>query len=129
MGMTDRQKHTLDEAALDDLFAQMQDTAPAPSNALLARIIGDGMDHLPDATPTARAPEPAPRASVWAQLFASLGGWRGAGGLTVAACLGLWIGIADPSLATLTGGTDAALTEAELSFDIFDDFAYLVDES
>ncbi|MEY1556406.1 hypothetical protein AB3Y40_12305 [Yoonia sp. R2331] len=93
-----------DEALADAVLRDVACIAPAPDDALMARVMADA----------ARAPElkdHAARGSIWAQLVASVGGWPAAGGLALAGIAGLWVGVAPPAsiedaAAGLFGTTD-----------------------
>ena len=92
---------------LDDLFAEIRQVAPQPSEALMARIAADAATHMP-------RPEPAPQ-GIWATLWDGLGGWIGAGGLAAATVAGLWIGIAPPDgLADTASGLWGTTTSVAL---------------
>ncbi len=107
-----------DDTTLADFFAAARDAAPAPSDALIARILADAEAAMPRRAEGPARPGPEPRRGVLAWLGA-FGGWGGVGGLATATLAGLWFGYAglgDPvSLAAsvsaaLTGGGEAAET-------------------
>jgi len=91
---------------LDDLFSAARACAPAPSAALLARVLADAeaARPRPAAAPLRAAPaRPAPRRGPWSALAAALGGGGGIAGLATAAGAGLWLGLVQPvPLAGLT---------------------------
>ena len=104
---------------LDDLFAAARRVAPAPSDALMARVLAEAM--------AAQAPlRRATRPGLLAQLREALGGWPAVGGLATAGVAGLAIGLAAPAgLADLTAAllgqpADGYLVDPlpELDFDI-----------
>jgi hypothetical protein len=77
---------------LDDLFAQARETAPAPSDDLMARVLADaGM-----AQPVAGAPDVV-RPGLGARLLDMIGGWPAVSGLAAATVAGIWVGVAPPS--------------------------------
>lgn len=81
---------------LDDLFAQARAVAPAPSDALIARVLADAV--LP-----VQASAPIKAGGFWSGLMDTLGGWPAVGGLATATVAGIWVGIAPPaSVADLT---------------------------
>lgn len=90
-----------DMDALDDLFAQARADQPAPSDALLARIAADAVTWQPD-------PAPAPRRSLLAEFFETLGGWPALGGLATATVAGVYLGFVQPELLSTTGAAPAA---------------------
>lgn len=110
--MTDkRDDHSLDEA-LDSFFAAGRDTAPVPSADLVAAILADAAAE--QASAGAPAPDMPRRPGLWAGLLTSVGGWPGALGLTAAACAGILIGVAAPTLVdTLSGGVVGTANAAE----------------
>lgn len=95
-----------DDPDLTAFFAAARDRAPQPDPGLLARVMEDALATQAGlAQPSAQAAIGArlsrralPR---WRQLVALLGGWPALGGLALAGCAGLWIGISPP--AALTG--------------------------
>lgn len=101
-----------DDIGLEDLFAAARDAVPAPSGALMARVLADAEAAMPRAA--AAAGHRPRRLPGWLGAF---GGWGGLGGLATAAAAGLWFGYAgltDPaSLAAglIDGGTAQEATE------------------
>jgi hypothetical protein len=83
-------EHQTDDLDLAFAAARSEAMRPVPE-ALLARTLGDAEAEL--AWRKARTPA---RGGLRA-LLAGLGGWPGIGGLTTAAAVGLWIGVAMPS--------------------------------
>ena len=88
----------LTERELDALFAAARAHAPAPSEALMARILAEAEALMPAAAAAGpgEAP-PRPREAGAGRLraaLAALGGWRAVGGLATAAGAGVWIGMA-----------------------------------
>lgn len=98
---TDMQR---DEERLEALFAAARANPPAPSEALMARVLADAEVERPRdrrALPAARRAL-APRRAGW---LGALGGWRGLGGLVTATVAGLWVGYANiPAPATIGDG-------------------------
>ena len=83
------------------MFQAARDTAPQPSDDLLARLLADA---AAQAAPVA-APTAVPRRGVLAALLAAIGGWPAAAGLATAAVAGLMIGyVAPDALGDLSGG-------------------------
>ncbi|MDF0602888.1 hypothetical protein P1J78_19270 [Psychromarinibacter sp. C21-152] len=97
------EKRPLDEAELDRLFEAARSAAPAPSDALLARVMAEAEAEMPVAHV---APAPPARRRGWlAGLIAGVGGWPAAAGLVGAAVTGVAIGVASPqALERLSGG-------------------------
>ncbi len=107
MRMTD--KRPLSDAELDGLFAASRRAAPAPSDDLMARVLGDA------AEAAAPAAVPAPRRAGRRGLLAQIGGWPAAAGLAAAAVAGLAIGLWQPeALDDLTGGYLASAAGYEI---------------
>jgi hypothetical protein len=102
----------LDEAELEGLFAAARGSAPAPSEALMARILADADAAVP-APPPVAAPRarhaPRTRRGWLARALAGIGGWPAAAGLAAAAFTGLGLGIGAPEmLSELSGGVLSA---------------------
>ncbi len=85
------------DEGLDVFFAAARNSSPAPSPALLRRVMDDAMDvqGARHALPTGRATAKR-QPSLWVQLRDALGGWPALGGLAMAGVAGLAIGIAAP---------------------------------
>lgn len=112
-----------DDTRLADFFAAARSAAPAPSDALMARILADAEAAMPRGAeaPVRSGPEPRRWGGGGGLLdwFGAFGGWGGVGGLATATLAGLWFGYAgltDPASlaasvsAVLTGGGTAAET-------------------
>jgi hypothetical protein len=108
-----------DDTTLADFFAAARHAAPAPSDALIARILADAEAAMPRGAEGPVRPGPAPRRGGLLSWLGAFGGWGGVGGLATATLAGLWFGYAglsDPSSlaasvsAALTGGGTAAET-------------------
>lgn len=102
-----------DDRALDAFFDAARRTPPAPTDALLARVVADA------ASVQATAHAPAPRHRAMPRLRDLLGGWPAMAGLATAALAGLWIGTGLP--ARVTGADDAAYLvdiTPEMAFDL-----------
>lgn len=111
-----------DEIGLEAFFAAARRAAPAPSEALMARVLADAEETLPRpaadtaADRTAPSARPGPRVTGLRGLLGTFGGWGGLGGLATAALAGLWFGYAGPGdpasvAAMLTGGEAQETTE------------------
>jgi hypothetical protein len=118
--MTDRMDGQQDHDDLEDFFSAARRMSPAPSDALLARVLADAM--AAQVPVTVRVQRPG-----WlAQLRDALGGWPAVGGLATAGVVGLAVGIAAPAgLGDLTAAllgqpADGYLVDLmpELDFDI-----------
>jgi hypothetical protein len=83
---------TTDEDWLDRILTEAQAQQPAPSQALMARILLDA-DEAREAFGAATPPRPGTAVKAW---FDTLGGWLGVGGLAAAAAAGFWIGFLPP---------------------------------
>jgi hypothetical protein len=102
-----------DDRALDAFFDAARRTPPAPTDALLTRVMADA------ASVQAAARRPAPRRRALPRLRDVLGGWPAMAGLATAALAGLWSGTALPS--SVTGVDDAAYLvdiTPEMAFDL-----------
>ncbi|TCP60835.1 hypothetical protein EV663_1079 [Rhodovulum bhavnagarense] len=97
--MTERTEIT--DEALEALFQVGRDTGPAPSAALLARVMDDAMAEAGvRAAPLVvgkQTPTPATRRGVIGAMLSTLGGWPSMAGLASATVAGIWIGYADPA--------------------------------
>ncbi|MXU63842.1 hypothetical protein [Oceanomicrobium pacificus] len=90
-------KDMLSDAELDALLHAASQDRPEPGPDLMARLVADATDAMPD-RPVAAAPRRANgRSSAFAGFAAFIGGWRGAAALTACAVAGLWIGFTDPA--------------------------------
>ncbi|MCA0271379.1 MAG: hypothetical protein LCH69_04845 [Proteobacteria bacterium] len=86
------------DRGLEAFFAAGRDRAPAPSDALMARVLADAEAEMVRPAEVAVL-RPAARPSRLAAAIASIGGWAGLGGLATATAAGVWIGfagLADP---------------------------------
>jgi hypothetical protein len=103
---------------LDDLFAECRAETPAPSDALMARVLGDAQALQPDA-PGLAAPAPVPeRLTFWDML----GGWPALSGIAAAGVVGVWFGIS-PSAGIEDIASDVFGNTASVSFVAeYDDF-------
>jgi len=103
---------------IDDLLAQARGADPAPSDALMARVLADAA-----AVQAASAqPEPVPVQSLWDRAMDAIGGWPALSGLAAATVAGVWIGVAPP--ATVSDFT-AALVGDQVSVDLFSESEFL----
>lgn len=97
---------------VDDLLAQARGVAPAPSDALVARVLGDAAAVRAEVAATA----PAARPSLWTRAMDAIGGWPSLSGLAAATVAGVWIGAAPPAtVSDLTAG----LVGDEVSVSLF----------
>ena len=84
------------EAGLDDLFATARAARPAPSEALMARVLADALAEQPKAV--VAAPGPRPRGpGLWARLTWAFGGAGAVAGMGTAAVTGLFLGLVQPA--------------------------------
>ncbi len=95
--MTDHRQRPQDDDALEAFFAAAQRTTPAPSDALLARVMADALaaQEARQQVPARMRPQPF-RPGLLAQLREALGGWPAFGGLAAAGVTGLALGLAAP---------------------------------
>lgn len=105
------------DSDLDDLFAEARTRAPAPSDALMGRVMADAIAHQPQPVP------PRPAASVtpkgWSGWLAGLrGGMLAGAGMATATLAGVWIGFAQP--ASMVPVTDALWQPAFEEIDTVD---------
>ena len=109
-------ENDLNERDLDAVFAAARKHAPAPSEALMARVLADA-----EAAMVARhvpAPEMrrAPGRRRIAGVLGAIGGWGGIGGLATAVGAGVWIGVA--GLADPVAMVDGLFGSAPLSVEL-----------
>lgn len=125
MAMTDPDR---DDEFLEGFFRAARAARPAPSEALMARILADGEAEMPRAAEPQSGLQSEPDrlarpvgggdGGVLSWMGAAFGGWRGIGGLATATVAGLWLGyagLADTSM--LTGGLWSA-GEAEATVEL-----------
>ena len=102
---TEAQDALARERALDEAMNAWE--APAPSDALMARILGDAAEVSAAAPVAAAAPQAQPKKpGLFARIFGDMG-WRPAGAL--AACLAIAV------VATQTGQQPAGLEQTPLT--------------
>ena len=92
--MVNDRKDNGDDAGLDALFAQARDDGP--SNALMARVMGDA-----EAVQAQLAARPVvvpevPKPGLFALLAGAVGGWSAVSGITAAGVMGLAVGLYSP---------------------------------
>ena len=103
---------------LDDIFAQARDEMPVPSDALMARVLGDAAS----VQSAARALPTVAKQGLWARAMDAIGGWPALSGLAAATVAGVWIGVAPPaSVSAIT----ASLVGDEVSVDLFQTTSWL----
>lgn len=91
----DREDRFLD-ALLDEERRVRSGADPEVSVDLMARVLADA-ERVQSGFATAALPRAAPpRAGLWAQIGAALGGWPAVAGLAAASVCGLWLGISPP---------------------------------
>ena len=78
---------------LEGLFAEARTEMMRPSDDLMARVMADAIDAMPNASAPA-----APRHS--GGFLALIGGWPALAGLATATVAGVWIGFAAPDAVT-----------------------------
>lgn len=117
MSKTDRTM--LSDNALEEIFAAGRDATPAPSEALMARIMADADGEIAARAPV--APVRRPGLSLWGRIVSGLGGWPAVAGMVTATVAGIWIGFASPDqLNTLSGGLLLPDSETTVSYDLED---------
>lgn len=82
---------------LDDLFAAARADAPAPSGALMARVLADALAEQPRPVMPVPVAAPMRRGRVLSRLAALFGGAGALAGMGTAAVAGLLIGYVQPS--------------------------------
>lgn len=97
---------TQGQDGLDDLFAEARNTTPAPSEALMARVLADAIEMQPRAVVKV-APVMLRGPGFWARLSAVFGGAGALAGMGTAAMAGLFIGFVQPEGLSVLG--DAVL--------------------
>lgn len=93
--MTTKHEGMMTEAGLDDLFAQARSAQPQPSEALMARVLADGLAAQPRVA-VAAVPVVERRPGLWARIVWALGGAGALAGMGSAAAAGLYIGFVQP---------------------------------
>lgn len=114
-----------DDMMLDDLFQAARSEMPAPSDDLMARIMGDA-DQVAEGWAQA---EPAPAAGGWLRsLLDAVGGWPAASGIVTAGMVGLVVGISPPQ--TLSDFAEGYIYGTSDSYlvDPYDGFGFAADE-
>ncbi|TNF23246.1 MAG: hypothetical protein EP318_00725 [Rhodobacteraceae bacterium] len=94
MSEKDREEAFLD-ALLDDERRLRSGADPEVPAGLMARVLADA-ERVQAGFVTQALPQPAPRAGLWAQIGAVLGGWPALAGLAAASVCGLWLGLNPP---------------------------------
>jgi hypothetical protein len=126
MTMTDTDKQIPDgEFSLDSFFEAAIVAPPHPTDALMSRVLADGLAAQPLSEGIAGGYlHKQVRLSLWARMCAgagsALGGATGLAGLVTAALAGVWIGLANPAPlsafeALVLGESDTLDLGAELS--------------
>lgn len=96
---------------LNDLFAEVREVKPVPSDALMMRVLADG-----DAVQLGAATRPAVQPGLWTRMMDMVGGWPAVSGLAAATVAGIWVGVAPPaSVSDMT----ASLIGDEVSISLF----------
>jgi hypothetical protein len=101
---------------LELFFEAGRAAAPAPSAALLERVLADAQAHQSPRAP-GRTPPAAAGRRAWAGLLAALGGWPAVAGLASVMVAGIWLGYAAPDG---LDGLSAALWPARDGYDVVD---------
>ncbi|MCV2868793.1 hypothetical protein OEW28_09150 [Defluviimonas sp. WL0002] len=83
-----------DDKELEAFFASARMHAPAPDEALLARVAAQGRSLQPMPR-TPRLRDQGRPAGPLRGLLAAIGGWPALGGLMTAGLAGLWLGLSD----------------------------------
>ncbi|MEO0829652.1 MAG: hypothetical protein AAFY03_04245 [Pseudomonadota bacterium] len=120
MKPTEKPQTSEQDDVLNAFFTAAREAEPGPSPDLLARILSDGEAEQAALSEQALQEERLQRVEPrWTSLlWASIGGWTGAGGLVTAAAAGLWIGISPPVL--LEGVTATFALQSPTVFDATD---------
>ena len=118
--MTDHKHFPEGVDDLDAFFAAARREVPAPSEALMARVLVDALA----AQPAPRAAVRTPRPGLWTQLREAMGGWPAMGGLATAGVVGLWIGISPPAAVTDMASDVLGLQTDEYLVDLMPDFEF-----
>lgn len=84
---------------IDDLFAEVRKAKPAPTEALIERVLADALREQPKPAPAA----PPRRVGHWSRLFRRFGGVPTLAG-AAAAVVGLAVGYADPTMVDILAG-------------------------
>ncbi|GGL60481.1 hypothetical protein [Wenxinia marina] len=115
--MSERDRVTADEAALERLLDEVAAARPAPPDDFMTRLLAEAEAARPRAAVTV-----GPARAGLRGWFAAIGGWPALGGLVASTVAGVWIGAAPPS------ALDGYLT-GSLSVDILPDGVTLLEDS
>lgn len=122
MSERDREDSFLD-ALLDEERRVRTGADPEVSADLMARVLADA-ERVQAGFATVAPRAAPPRAGLWAQIGAALGGWPAMAGLAAASVCGLWLGISPPQglsdTAAVYYSDDSALLDPISGFE----FAY-----
>jgi len=119
--MSKNDKTMLSDAALDEIFAAGREATPAPSDAVLARILADAEGEIEARAAPVRRPAMAERPGLWARILSGLGGWPAVAGMATATVAGVWLGFASPDqLNELAGGLLLPEASGLTSYDLED---------
>lgn len=129
--MVDKTDFERDEIDLEQLFLAARQTTPQTSGRLQNAVLADALTFMPQAKVHVRQTD-SPYRRVRRGVKDVVGGWHALGGLVTASMVGVWIGVAPPSL--LDGYHSLALTalygETSSSEGVLDgfDLAIVLDE-
>lgn len=98
-----------DDALLETAFAPARADPPLPAADLAARVLGLALAEQPRRAGGMPALPEARSDSVWRDIAALLGGWRGAGGLTMVMLAGFAVGLGGVVDLPVYSGADAPL--------------------
>jgi hypothetical protein len=117
-----------DDKMLDDLFQVTRSEMPAPSDDLMARIMGDA-DQVADGWEQAKAKPAQASGGGWLRsLLDAVGGWPAASGIVTAGMVGLIVGISPPqTLSDFAAGYIYGTSDSYL-VDPYDGFGFAADE-
>ncbi len=119
--MSKTDKIMLSDAALEDIFAAGRASPPAPSEALMARVLADADEVIAARSQATDRPAELARRSLWARVVSGLGGWPAVAGMVTATIAGVWIGFASPDqLNTLAGGLLLPGSDGAASYELED---------
>lgn len=107
------------DAEMEALFHAARDTAPAPSEALVTRILDDAAANRP-------RPAAVQRQGWLGQMLDAIGGWPAAAGLAAATVAGVTIGVVTPE--ALEGLSNGYLSVGTDAGDFLPSYAALLDE-
>ncbi|WP_051203003.1 hypothetical protein [Sediminimonas qiaohouensis] len=125
-------EHDDDKTGLEAYFEAARKQSPAPSDALMARVLDDARAAQEQGAAAAAAqPRRARGRLTWARALAAIGGWPAGASLAAATLAGVWLGAYPPAALGTFGAEVLGGGKQAYVVDLMPDFALdegLVDE-